>query len=132
MDYQEIKSFEDACALRKYDAQVLPDVSQLPEHLREYITAHYKLAVIAEAINPEGYAPDWSNYSERKYYPWPDIETNPGDEVNTAGVGFSVGDCFYVTSDASVGSRLCFPDRERCVYAFETFKDLYKAILLRS
>lgn len=106
MDYTTIKTFEDACAARKYDPLTcLPDVSKVPAHLQEYITAHTKLAIVAEAINPEGYEPDWSNWSERKYYPWPDIKTEQGGVINKAGFSFSNSNIDNSNTNTNVSSQ---------------------------
>lgn len=128
--YTEIKSFEDACKARKYDANALPDVSNLPAHLQNHMTASYKLLVIAEAINADGkdsepWQPDWSNYNQRKYFAYFEVDTEKEDETNKAGFGFSVTYCVYWDAGTSVGSRLCFDSREKAVYFGETFADLH-------
>ena len=115
---EKVKSFEDACQILNIEAN-LPQVEMLPENHKKAIIAHYKLIIIAEALN-EGWKPDWDNDDEWKYYPWFDMEGS------SSGVGFS----YYVyanwSTSSHVSSRLCFKSRELAKYIGETFIDLYK------
>ena len=94
----KVKSFEDACQLLGIEPNV-PEVSMLPENHQKAIVAHYKLVIIAEAVN-EGWKPNWDNWDERKYYPWFDLEGS------SSGAGFSYDDCDVWYSHSNVGSRL--------------------------
>ena len=128
--YTEIKSFEDACKARKYDANALPDVSNLPAHLQNHMTASYKLLVIAEAINADGkdaepWQPDWSNYNQRTYFAYFEVDTDKEDETNKAGFGFSGTIYDGWCTRTFVGSRLCFETSEKAIYFGETFADLH-------
>ncbi|WBS75695.1 hypothetical protein PF438_04205 [Elizabethkingia meningoseptica] len=118
----KVKSFEDACQLLGIEPNV-PEVSMLPENHQKAIVAHYKLVIIAEAVN-EGWKPNWDNWNERKYYPWFDLEGS------SSGAGFS----YYVfvswSSYSFVGSRLCFKTWELAEYIGKTFIDLYKDYFL--
>ncbi|MNT87657.1 hypothetical protein D3C72_2281040 [compost metagenome] len=50
--YQNIKSYEDACAVKGIDpVGSLPIVTGVPEDLREFIINTYKLAIVNQAIN---------------------------------------------------------------------------------
>lgn len=110
---QKIKSFEDACiALNKQ-----PE-SLLPAGLQPCDIAFIKLRIIAEALN-EGWQPNWSDFNERKYYPWFDMEN-----------GFSFYVCVYNYTVSSVGSRLCFKSSELAEYAGQQFTDLYKDLFV--
>ena len=80
--------------------------------------AHYKLCVIAEALN-EGWKPDWSNWNQYKYYPWFEMGS-------PSGVGFSYDGYGNWASLSIVGSRLCFKSRELATYAGKQFEELYK------
>ncbi|MCC6867050.1 MAG: hypothetical protein IT280_12920 [Ignavibacteria bacterium] len=126
MDYKKIKSFEDACKARKIDPKALPEVSMLPVIHQKAIVAHYKLIIIAEAIN-DGWQPNWNDSNEWKYYPWFEVET---DEDRPAGFGFSCTSYVGWSTITSVGSRLCFKTRETAVYAGKQFADLYKEYML--
>jgi len=121
----KIKTFEEACAALGIST-ALPEVSMLPEAEQKAIVAHYKLTVIAKALN-EGWKPDWSNDDEYKYYPWFDVEE---DAAKPSGFGLSYGG--YVGTDlyTFIGSRLCFKSRELAKYAGEQFTDLYEEYFL--
>lgn len=113
--HTDIKTFEDACKVRGIDPNNLPDFSMIPEQHRQALTDHYKLVIIAEALN-EGWKPDWNNDDEYKYYPWFDMEN---------GFVFLVSDFSDPTS--CVGSRLCYRSREIAEYAGKQFEGLYKS-----
>ncbi|WP_265427858.1 hypothetical protein [Chryseobacterium sp. YIM B08800] len=115
---EKVKSFEDACQVLKIEAN-LPQVEKLPENNQKAIIAHYKLVIIAEALN-EGWEPNWSNSAEYKYYPWFDMEGS------SSGAGFSYDDFDYWITYSYFGSRLCFKSRELAKYIGENFTDLYK------
>ena len=113
--YTEIKTFEDACKALSLDvATVIPDFSGYPPKHQAAQIAHSKLVIIAEALNG-GWAPDWDNNNEYKYYPYFDMEK---------GFSFSNYDCIYTFSFA--GSRLCFRSAEIAKYAGTQFVELYK------
>lgn len=113
----KIKTFEDACEALGITTE-LPNFSAMPESEQKALTAHYKLVIIAKALN-EGWTPDWENGRWDKYYPWFTMGS-------PSGVGFS--DCAYVgwSTHSSVGSRLCFKSRELAEYAGRQFEELYK------
>ncbi|MCH7678507.1 response regulator, partial [candidate division KSB1 bacterium] len=96
---ERIKTFEDACKVLKIKPD-LPDVSAMPKKHQKALIAHYKLVIIAEALN-EGWEPDWSDYNEYKHYPW--------FEYSKAGSGFSFVSSYWTdTFTRTSGSRLCF------------------------
>jgi len=120
---EDIKTFEDACNLLNYNAAI-PDLSAMPDSYKNPMLAHYKLCIIAEAINfieneSKPWVPDWGNGAWDKYYPW----FNMG---SASGVGFSCSVYGDWDSHSFVGSRLCFLSREAAIYAGEQFEDLYK------
>jgi hypothetical protein len=86
---EKIKSFEDACSELKLDPIHVPDVSMLPEKHRCALIAHYKLIVIAEALN-QGWQPNWNDHDEYKYYPWFEVEAS---KEKPSGFGFSYTYC---------------------------------------
>lgn len=126
MDYKKIKSFEDACKAVNIDPKALPEVSMLPAIHQKAIVAHYKLIIIAEAIN-DGWQPNWNDSNEWKYFPWFEVEA---DEDRPAGFGFSYSYYDIWPSSTLVGSRLCFKTRETAIYAGKQFEDLYKDMML--
>jgi hypothetical protein len=120
---KKINSFASACTKLGVDINQLPEVGNLPETERKPLIAHYKLMIIAKALN-EGWAPDWKNTDERKWFPYFDM-----DHDSTSGFGFSLS--FYVSwySNTDCGSRLCFKSEELSDYAGSTFTELYKDLL---
>lgn len=121
----QIKTFEDACKALSIPT-TLPQVDALPEKHRKAIVANYQLYVIAQALN-EGWEPNWNDFSERKYYPWFDMETY-GDAPVGSGFSFLGYDCDY--TNTFVGSRLCFKSRELAEYAGKQFESIYKDVYL--
>ena len=117
----KIKTFEDACKALKLSPKALPDVSGLPEKHRNALIAHYKLVIIAEALN-EGWQPNWNDSDEYKYYPWFEIKAN---KKKPAGFGFSYTHYDFWSTHTTVGSRLCFKSRELSDYAAKQFEKLY-------
>ena len=122
----EIKTVEQAFAFLGKDINALPDVSMIDEKSRQAILSHYKLIVIAEALNKEAnggetWTPDWDNMDQRKYYPWFEISK----EDKGSGFGFSItGYRYGFSSHAYVGSRLCFPTSEMAMeFAKENLED---------
>ena len=128
MNYQKIKTFEDACAALKIDANALPDFSMLPEKYRNALLAHYKLLIVIEAIN-EGWKPNWADTNERKYTPWFSVSE---EDSKPSGFGLSFGGYDVWYSYTFVGSRLFYPDIERAKHVFENFKNLYEEYMLIS
>lgn len=87
------------------------------------VVAYKKLKLIIKVIN-EGWKPDWSDGSQKKYYNW--------FGVLPSGSGFddSITDYYYSGTITSVGSRLCFESSEKCEYVAKQFKHLYEQYLL--
>ena len=113
--YTEIKTFEDAC--NKLNIQpVVPDVSMLRVPNQKAVISNYKLDIIQEAIN-EDWKADWSNYGQKKYYPW--------FELSSSGSGFSYYDSYCVSTASDVGSRRVFPSSDIAEYVGNQFLDLY-------
>jgi hypothetical protein len=115
---EKVKSFEDACQILGIESNI-PQVEMLPENHQKAIIAHYKLVIIAQALN-EGWKPNWDDDDEYKYYPWFDMEGS------SSGSGFSCDGFVDWGSLSDVGSRLCFKSRELARYIGETFVDLYR------
>lgn len=123
---KNIKTFEDACAALKLDPAALPVVTGLPEKHQKAIQAHYKLVIIAEALN-DGWKPIWKDWEECKYYPWFQMDS---DDDEVPGSGFSYYVYRYDDAFACVGSRLCFKTRALAEYAGKQFSSLYKDYFL--
>lgn len=125
-NYNEIKTFEDACKIQGIDPKkVLPNFSNYPEGDREALLAHAKLVIIVRASNKlandgKEWIPDFNNYKERKYEPWFDLEVSGSS-------AFRFGDYGLWASASLVGSRLCFINRDVCKYVANQFIDLYES-----
>lgn len=115
--YTDIKTVADAFKARDLDISEVPDFSNVPEKYRKPMLDHFKLVIVAEALN-EGWAPNWDDEDEFKYYPWFDMEK-----------GFVFVGCDYYVTSSSVGSRLCFRSREvvNHLVAQPEFFELYKS-----
>ena len=113
-----IKTFEDA--IKETCRPEVPDFSNLPEDLREYFKAQYKIIVIAEALNEEWKA-DWNDGDQCKYYPYFYMSSG----------AFVFGATYYDYSNAYAGngSRLCLKTRELARYAGEQFLEVWTAII---
>lgn len=116
-----VKSYEDACSELKLDPKALPDFSLVPAIHRKALLNHYKLIIIAQALN-EKWVADWSDWDQYKYYPW--------FQVKKTGFGFSDTYCVWSTTLTNGGSRLCFRTEELAEYAGKTFTKLYESYLI--
>jgi len=116
--YTEIKTFEDACTKLSI---VVPEfiTSEDANGDGKAVVAFQKLIIIARALN-DGWVPDWSDYSQWKYWPW--FNHNDTSAVG----GFSYCDCEHDSSYSYVGSRLCYSSSEIAKYAGTQFLDLYR------
>lgn len=127
-----VKSYADACKV--LGIEPMDEDSMKAQGFRPDEIARRQLETITEALN-EGWKPNWADTDEYKFYPWFYIEVS---EVQTegasagAGAGLSCAGTNYAATntDAIIGSRLCFHDRETARYAGRTFTDLYAQILI--
>ncbi|WP_407277373.1 hypothetical protein R5O20_02755 [Tenacibaculum maritimum] len=124
-NFTDLKTFEDACKVEKLNPKtVIPDFSCYPEADRKSMEAHAKLVIIVRAANRlandgKQWVPDFTNFDERKYEAWFDLEEN-----GSSGFRFYV--YVYWNTLSRVGSRLCFISREVCEYIGKQFLDTYK------
>jgi len=118
MDYKEIKSYEDACKALGVAPISEQAFNAFPKSDRANLMAYYKLTVITRAIN-DGWQPNWSDRDEEKYEPY--------YFTNSAGLSSAPTHPVPTNAYAPIGSRLCFRDYDRVLYAVHTFDDLYKA-----
>ncbi|WP_407266618.1 hypothetical protein [Tenacibaculum maritimum] len=124
-NFTDLKTFEDACKVEKLDPKtVIPDFSCYPEADRKSMEAHAKLVIIVRAANRlandgKQWIPDFTNFDERKYESWFDLEENGSSS-------FQFHDYDNWNSHSHVGSRLCFISREVCEYIGKQFLDTYK------
>lgn len=85
-----------------------------------HVEAYAELCRRAKAARGE-WQPDWSNGDQKKWYPW--FEYTPSGFVVTVTI------YYYHFTNASVGSRLCFPTREMAKAFAEENLELYRIIL---
>lgn len=128
-DFQDIKTFEDACKVKGCDpAKVLPDVSAYPEPHRAALIGMAKLFIINEAINyidndNQDWKPDYNDGNEEKHYPWVDMEVDGNNPS-----GFRLGAVYCVNSHSNVGSRLVYKSEDGARHAFTQFEDVYRDV----
>lgn len=126
MKKEDIKTFEDACKVLGIDpATSLPDVTNVPEDMREAVIGHCKMMIVAKAINGD-WSPNWNDHNEWKYYPW--FYVHP-DNASGSRLSFYVYVIAY--SVTHVGSRLCFKDEETAEYVGRQFAGLYETFFLK-
>lgn len=83
--------------------------------------AYKHLKLITSALN-EGWTPDWSNWDERKYYPWFEMCSSSGR--------FSFYDSNHRLSDSACAARLCFKSKELAEYAAKQFLEVYEKYMV--
>jgi hypothetical protein len=122
-DFRSITTVEKAFEKCGYDPQAAPDLSCLPEKIRNALMSAYLLMVVFEAIN-DGWQPDFTDSKQVRYFPWPD--------VSRSGLGFSYSYFVFVSghTNALVGSRLCTESSAKALFILDQFQDLWKAWLL--
>ena len=107
----------------------LEDVTRLvqslnPSHI-EALIALNELFTIAQAWNKaDGFAPDFSNWNQYKWYPWFKYDKD------AAGFVFANTNYSPTNAYAYFGSRLCFKTRERAAQFGKQFADLYNKVFL--
>lgn len=131
MNYQNIKTWEDACKVHNVDPKKLPEVSMLPVKFQNWLINTYKMGIITEAINTKEdgkiWIPNWNDSNQWKYFPWFEIKAT---KSKPSGVGFSDSDYDFWHSNSYVGSRLCFETREQVYHVQEHFKDIFIEMFL--
>ena len=122
-DFRSITTVEKAFEKCGYDPKATPDLSALPEQIRNALLSAYLLMVVFEAIN-DGWQPDFTDRDQVRYFPWP--------AVSRSGLGFSDSncDCDLGHTDAHVGSRLCTDSSAKALFIMNQFEGLWKIWLL--
>ena len=103
-------------------ARLVTDIN--PKHI-EALIALNELFTIAQAWNKaDGFAPDFSDWSQNKWYPW--------FKYDKDAAGFVCATANYTPAYASayLGSRLCFKTSERAAQFGKQFADLYNKVFL--
>ena len=84
------------------------------------LIAKAQLELIISVFNGDWKA-DFKDKNQKKYYCW--------FEQTKSGFGFSDTDYDYTGTDAGVGARLCFKNREDAEYVGKTFVELFEQYL---
>lgn len=79
-------------------------------------TAYKLIKAVVNVLN-ENWKPDWSNMSQRKYFPWFD------EKESGFGLSFDVADYWHTYT--SVGSRLCYASKELCEHGIKLLETYY-------
>ena len=122
--YTDVTTFEIAAQKKGVDPNWVPDFSMFPEAYRKAKEAEYRLDVIIEQMNNDPSFPDFSNWSQPKYYLWLDIDRS--------GSGWSLLSVGYSVTSTIVGARRSFKERAAARFCFETFKELFEASYLNN
>jgi hypothetical protein len=83
-----IMSFEDACIVTGASPTVpFPSPSDTDEYATNYL---YQMRVIARAINPKGWQPDYKNKEQKKWQPWMEFDPSVSAfRFNYSGYGYT-------------------------------------------
>jgi len=117
-EFTDIKTFADACeecaTTEKEFNERFDNLGLDPDTIN-----YEKLKIVAKAIN-KGWAPNWDNSDQYKYWPYFNL---------SSGFGFSLSGYSCVSPSTAVGSRLCFETREKSNYAAQQFIDIYEQFI---
>ena len=103
-------------------ARLVQDVN--PNHIKALVALN-ELFTIAEAWNKaDNFVPDFSDASQYKYFPW--FVYDKG----AAGFVYALTNDTATSTDANIGSRLCFKTRNRAIQFGKQFVDLYNQVFL--
>ena len=119
----DVESNSDFVSAKIADVAML--VNEInPKHI-EALVALNRLFTIAEAWNKaDGFVPDFSNWSQAKWYPWFGYNKDAAEFACTGSLNAPS------TAHASSGSRLCFKTEERARQFGEQFIELYNKVFL--
>lgn len=131
MNYQNIKTWEDACKVHGINPTQLPEVSMIPKKFQDWIINTYKMGIITEAINTDEngkvWIPNWNDSNEYKYFPWFEIKAT---KAKPSGVGFSRSNYGDWRTGTDVGSRLCFDSSSKVNHVQKYFEDIFIEMFL--
>lgn len=122
---ERIKSIDDAVEeLGENDVEVIELRKLQKAGITSHILKNQMAVVIVKALN-EDWAPDWSNSSQYKYFPWFKMGSS-------SGVGFSCDGCDYWYAGSAVGSRLVSETREKAnaIGNSEEYQELFKTMMV--
>lgn len=142
---ERVKTFEDACAVLGENHPLIDNFRQWADNVEDNdpnLKAYIKLRIVCAALN-EGWEPKHTEDEER-YYPWHwlytqeeiddmDIEERKECRMMTTGdyvtkyAGFASAYSHIAPSNtnALLGSRLCFKNRDLAIYCGKQFINLW-------
>jgi hypothetical protein len=119
---ERIKTFEDALEVTGHPN--VPEFSELPEDLRAHFKAHYKLVVIAEALN-EGWKVNWANHCQGKYTPTFSLTPTSGFEYCDV---WTIHE--YMPTHMVYPFSICFRTATLAGYSGKQFLEIWKDLIL--
>lgn len=127
-EYLGLKPSESFTVTKSLDGKMVISIEDIrhfvdevnPKHI-EALIALNKLFTIAQAWNKEdGFVPDFSDWEQRKFYPWFKYDND------TARLVCDSTGCIHV----AIGYRFCFKSVERAEQFGMQFVDLYNKVFL--
>jgi len=117
---ERVKTFDDALEIYKQDHDISSDMQAILDYKGNdtgmiAMQGFAQINIIRAVLN-EGWAPNWYNENEYKYYPW----------FKMFASGLSYDDCIYARLNSVVGSRLCYKSLDLAKYAGTQFIDIYQ------
>lgn len=116
-------TWAQVCKIKGID-RAIPDVSNFPEEMREYMINAYMHPIIVEVLNADHkpvytpWIPDYTDYSQTKYEIWWDVKATAD---KPAGVGLAYFDYDGQCTHSYCGSRFCFRDVPRAKHFAQYF-----------
>lgn len=110
-------------SLPKDDEDVINYDKAKQAGLADHNMAELELIIITKAINPEDFKPDFDNTNQYKWFPW--------FRYGQSGFRFVRSFFTYSSSNATLGSRLCFFNESTSDHMGKTFEATYKRFLIK-
>ena len=111
VDYQEIKTMSDV-----YRVNGITKLTTLPETKERY---YEDLILVAKSFNGN-WKPDWNDIFENKWYPYFQFSS-------MFCFSHSDFDCYF--ADASIGSYICFKNKQISDYVGKTFLEQFEKLM---
>lgn len=150
---ERVKTFDDACHELGETHPLVQHLNLVEHHLADHldgmddVLAYLKMRIVVAALN-EGWAPDFGNKDEYKWYPWFYILTEEeyndlDDDAKCRVVGrashsasaygglvCSSADNVSSYSSTGGGARRAFKSKELAIYAGQQFGELWASFLI--
>lgn len=125
MNLENIKTYADICKIDGVDPVTSLPYPNATDSEEIAVNSFAKVIRINRVLN-EGWKPDWSNWDERKYYPWFEMDV----DGTGSGSGFSYDDYICDGDFSHVGSRLVYKSRALAEFAGKVFLEEYKGYMI--